>query len=93
MIKSLAKTRLFIIKNEPIHSLYSHFNLKPKIPSRSFGCTKQLKLIKGKTPYQLQAEIKQLEQKMLQHARDLEFEQAAKLRDQVHALKQALLEI
>jgi len=51
------------------------------------------RLIKGKTPYQVEADIKQLEQKMLQHARDLEFEQAAKLRDQVHLLKQALLEI
>ena len=53
----------------------------------------RVRLIKGKTPYQVEAEIKQLEQKMLQHARDLEFEQAAKLRDQVHLLKQALLEI
>ena len=31
----------------------------------------KIKLAKGKTPYQLQAEIKQLEQKMLQHAKDL----------------------
>ncbi|MDX1321156.1 MAG: helicase-related protein, partial [Oceanospirillum sp.] len=53
----------------------------------------RVRLIKGKTPYQVEAEIKQLEQKMLQHARDLEFEQAATLRDQVHLLKQALLEI
>jgi excinuclease ABC subunit B len=53
----------------------------------------KVRLIKGKTPYQVEAEIKQLEQKMLQHARDLEFEQAAQLRDKVHLLKQALLEI
>ena len=53
----------------------------------------KVKLIKGKTPYQVEADIKQLEQKMLQHARELEFEQAAALRDQVHLLKQALLEI
>ncbi|GAB57568.1 excinuclease ABC subunit UvrB [Rheinheimera nanhaiensis] len=53
----------------------------------------KIRLIKGKTPYQVEAEIKQLEQKMLQHARELEFEQAAKLRDQVQLLKQALLEI
>jgi len=45
------------------------------------------------TPQQLQAEIKKLEAKMLQHAKDLEFEQAAVLRDQVHALKAKLLEI
>ncbi|MEH8020585.1 excinuclease ABC subunit UvrB [Rheinheimera metallidurans] len=53
----------------------------------------KLRLVKGKTPYQVEAEIKQLEQKMLQHARDLEFEQAAALRDKVHMLKQALLEL
>ncbi len=53
----------------------------------------KVRLIKGKTPYQVEADIKQLEQKMLQHARELEFEQAAKLRDQVQLLKQALLEI
>ncbi len=53
----------------------------------------KVRLIKGKTPYQIEAEIKQLEQKMLQHARNLEFEQAAELRDKVHLLKQALLEI
>ncbi|HSG50507.1 MAG TPA: excinuclease ABC subunit UvrB [Rheinheimera sp.] len=53
----------------------------------------KVRLIKGKTPYQVEAEIKQLEQKMLQHAKDLEFEQAAQLRDKVHLLKQALLEI
>jgi excinuclease ABC subunit B len=52
-----------------------------------------LKLIKGKTPYQVQADIKKLETQMLQHAKNLEFEQAAMLRDQVHALKAALLEI
>ncbi len=52
-----------------------------------------LKLIKGKTPYQVQADIKKLEAQMLQHAKNLEFEQAAMLRDQVHALKAALLEI
>lgn len=53
----------------------------------------KIKLAKGKTPYQLQAEIKQLKQKMLQHAKDLEFELAAQLRDQIHQLREALLEI
>jgi excinuclease ABC subunit B len=53
----------------------------------------KIKLAKGKTPYQLQAEIKQLEQKMLQHAKDLEFELAAQARDHIHQLRQALLEI
>ena len=53
----------------------------------------KIKLAKGKTPYQLQAEIKQLEQKMLQHAKDLEFELAAQARDHIHQLREALLEI
>ena len=34
------------------------------------------------TPEQLQKQVRQLEQQMYQHARDLEFEEAARLRDQ-----------
>lgn len=55
--------------------------------------SEKLKLVKGKTPYQIEAQIQQLEQKMLQHAKDLEFEEAAATRDKVQLLKQALLEI
>lgn len=44
-------------------------------------------------PKQLAAQIAELEAKMMQHARDLEFEQAAKVRDQVHELQQQLLGI
>ncbi|MGV8942083.1 MAG: excinuclease ABC subunit UvrB [Lysobacter sp.] len=40
------------------------------------------------SPPQLSARIKKLEQKMYQHARDLEFEQAAAMRDQLHRLKE-----
>lgn len=65
----------------------------PTAPTALRKVAEQVKLVKGKTPYQLQAQIKQLEQKMLQHAKDLEFEQAAALRDEVQHLKQALLEI
>ena len=36
---------------------------------------------------QLSREIKVLEKKMLQHARNLEFEEAAKVRDQLTELK------
>ena len=46
-----------------------------------------------RTPQQLQAEIKKLETQMLQHAKNLEFEQAAVLRDQVQQLKAQLLEL
>ena len=40
------------------------------------------------SPGQLAARIKKLEQKMYQHARDLEFEQAAAARDELHKLKE-----
>jgi excinuclease ABC subunit B len=39
------------------------------------------------TPVQLAQKIKQLERKMYQHAKDLEFEEAAKIRDELHALR------
>ncbi len=40
------------------------------------------------TPKQMAKRIKQLEDKMYQHARDLEFEEAAKVRDQVKKLQE-----
>ena len=43
------------------------------------------------SPAQLAARIKALEQKMYQHARDLEFEEAARARDQLQRLKEASL--
>ena len=43
------------------------------------------------SPSQLAARIKALEQQMYQHARDLEFEDAARVRDQLHRLKEAAL--
>jgi len=42
------------------------------------------------SPTQLAAQIKTLEQRMYQHARDLEFEQAAKLRDQIRQHLEAM---
>jgi len=42
-------------------------------------------------PAKLATRIKELEQKMYQHARDLEFEDAARVRDQIHRLKKANL--
>ena len=42
-------------------------------------------------PAQAAARIKALEQQMYQHARDLEFEQAAQVRDQLHRLREASL--
>lgn len=50
----------------------------------------QLALYKVKSPQDIAAQIKELEKQMLQHARDLEFEQAAACRDQVQGLKRQL---
>ncbi|MBP3984781.1 excinuclease ABC subunit UvrB [Pseudoxanthomonas helianthi] len=44
-------------------------------------------------PVQLAAKLKALEQQMYQHARDLEFEDAARLRDEIQRLKSASLTI
>ncbi|MFC3267439.1 excinuclease ABC subunit UvrB [Vulcaniibacterium thermophilum] len=43
------------------------------------------------SPQELAARIKQLEQRMYQHARDLEFEEAARVRDELKQLKEAVL--
>jgi excinuclease ABC subunit B len=43
------------------------------------------------TPAQLAQKIKQLEQQMYQHAKNLEFEQAATLRDQLQELQNGVL--
>ena len=45
------------------------------------------------SPAQMATRLKQLEQQMYQHARDLEFEDAARLRDEIHRLKDASLVI
>ena len=39
------------------------------------------------TPEQALRRIKKLEQEMLKHARNLEFEEAARLRDEIHTLR------
>jgi len=44
-------------------------------------------------PDQVAAEIGRLEKAMYQHARELEFEEAAKLRDEIEALRQDLLDV
>jgi excinuclease ABC subunit B len=45
------------------------------------------------TPEQIGREIKRLEEAMLRHARNLEFEEAAACRDAAHGLQQRLLEL
>ncbi|MGY6519387.1 MAG: excinuclease ABC subunit UvrB [Lysobacteraceae bacterium] len=43
-------------------------------------------------PSQLAAEVKALEERMYRHAQDLEFEAAARLRDQIHRIREASLQ-
>ena len=43
------------------------------------------------SPPQLAKKIKQLENRMFDHAKNLEFEEAAKVRDQINQLKQDVL--
>jgi excinuclease ABC subunit B len=45
----------------------------------------------SKTPEQLLQMAQKLEKRMLKHARDLEFEEAARLRDQIHEMREAAL--
>jgi excinuclease ABC subunit B len=40
------------------------------------------------SPEKLLKKIKQLEKRMYRHARDLEFEEAARLRDEIQAIRQ-----
>jgi len=47
----------------------------------------------GEPPEILMKRIKQLEEQMYKHARDLEFEEAAKLRDEIQAIRDSGLEI
>lgn len=48
--------------------------------------------IQRMSPQEVSAKITALEKQMLQHAQDLEFEQAAQVRDQIHALREQLIE-
>ena len=45
--------------------------------------------VSGLAPAELATRLAALEQQMYQHARDLEFEEAARLRDQIHRLREA----
>lgn len=47
--------------------------------------------IKDMTPQEREKEIKRLEQKMHEHAKNLEFEEAAQVRDELAALKFEML--
>ena len=61
----------------------------PKAPRRK-AAEKQA-LYEVMSPDQLMKKAAQLEKKMLKHARDLEFEEAAKLRDEIQAIRASAL--
>ena len=42
-------------------------------------------------PKKLAQALKKLENQMFQHAKNLEFEEAAKIRDQIHQIRQGFL--
>jgi excinuclease ABC subunit B len=44
-------------------------------------------------PELLMKQIRKLEEQMYRHARDLEFEEAARLRDEIHAIRNSGLEL
>ncbi|CAD5109728.1 excinuclease ABC subunit UvrB [Zestomonas carbonaria] len=46
-----------------------------------------------RSPSEITKRIRQLEEKMMQLARDLEFEAAAQVRDEIHALRERLLQV
>jgi excinuclease ABC subunit B len=47
----------------------------------------------GMKPEELSKTIKELEQQMFKHAQDLEFEEAARLRDQIHRMREQNMEL
>jgi excinuclease ABC subunit B len=49
------------------------------------------RVAEGLSPSQIAARIEELEHRMFQHAKDLEFEQAAQVRDEIAALRKELL--
>ena len=47
----------------------------------------------AETPQALAKRIEEMEQQMYRHARDLEFEEAARLRDEIRRMQSAALEL
>ncbi len=62
------------------------------VPARQYAkVTEEAAAYIRETPAMLMKKIKKLEQEMYRHARDLEFEQAAKLRDEMQRIRQFAL--
>ena len=71
------------------------------VPGARSGKRKALKVAEDearydaglRSPSEINKRIRQLEEKMMQFARDLEFEAAAQMRDEIQALRQRLLQV
>jgi excinuclease ABC subunit B len=66
---------------------------EPAPGSRGKGGAKRALPGPHATPEQLATEIRRLESDMLRHARNLEFEEAAAARDEIHVIRSRLLEL
>ncbi|RDZ29762.1 excinuclease ABC subunit UvrB [Lysobacter silvisoli] len=78
---------------KPVVDLFEGARAEPEQTARGRGKARKVAETAADyaalSPAQFAAKIKQLEQQMYQHARDLEFEEAAAVRDQLHKLKDA----
>ena len=64
------------------------YEKEPKLRKHGGKIRERAAKYKVMSPQQLTKEITRLEKRMYQHAKDLEFEQAAKIRDQIEIIKQ-----
>jgi len=60
----------------------------PGTPERYAKAAEQAEQYQSKSPRELAKEIDRLEKKMFEHAQNLDFEEAARLRDEVHKLRE-----
>lgn len=66
---------------------------KTRVKTRTPGILKESAPVRYNSPQELGQYIQQLETQMLQHARDLEFEQAAQLRDEIRQLREQFVKL
>lgn len=66
---------------------------KTRVKTRTPGILKESAPVGYNSPQELGQYIQQLETQMLQHARDLEFEQAAQLRDEIRQLREQFVKL
>ncbi|MCZ6771832.1 MAG: UvrB/UvrC motif-containing protein, partial [Proteobacteria bacterium] len=62
-------------------------------PRRALSAAEKRAEYAGMSDEGLMKKVKQLEERMYRHARDLEFEEAAHIRDEIAALKTDLLDM